>query len=79
MLEPFEGLGHGLTGYPGVRDVVFSQSANFLYYVLDLAHAQGSPVAAARTSRSFEREPRGRYDKAAKRALREAAGTLAVR
>ena len=44
-----------------------------------LAHAQGSPVAAARTSRSFEREPRGRYDKAAKRALREGAGTLAVR
>jgi dienelactone hydrolase len=61
VLEPFEGAGHGLA-QAGYGQVIYEQASYFLYSVLDLAHADGSPAAAARISARYER-----------RALREAA------
>jgi dienelactone hydrolase len=49
VLEPFEGAGHGLA-QAGHGQVIREQASYFLYSVLGLAHADGSPAAAARVS-----------------------------
>lgn len=59
VLEPFNGAKHGLVA--DFRDVIFSQSANFLYFALDLSHAAGVPAAAARAAAGAQRELRSRY------------------
>jgi dienelactone hydrolase len=53
FLQTFEGAGH--VPYAQFRDQIVSQSDYFFYSVLDLAHAQGQPAAAAR---AFERQLR---------------------
>jgi dienelactone hydrolase len=45
--EILEGAGHVPVGDPEFGPTIYSQSANFLYYVLDLAHAEGSPAGNA--------------------------------
>jgi dienelactone hydrolase len=45
FLEPLDGAGH--VPYAQFRDQILSQSDYFFYTVLDLAHAQGQPAAAA--------------------------------
>ena len=45
FLEPLDGAGH--VPYAQFRDQILSQSDYFFYDVLDLAHAQGQPAAAA--------------------------------
>lgn len=49
VLEPFAGAGHGLA-QAGHGQVIHEQASYFLYSVLGLAHADGSPAAAARVS-----------------------------
>lgn len=51
FLEPLDGAGH--VPYAQFRDLILSQSDYFFYSVLDLAHAQGQPPAAAR---AFDRK-----------------------
>ena len=51
FLEPLDGAGH--VPYAQFRDQILSQSDYFFYAVLDLAHAQGQPIAAAR---AFDRQ-----------------------
>jgi dienelactone hydrolase len=51
FLLRLNGAGH--VPYGQYRDLIVSQSVYFFYAVLDLAHAQGQPVAAAR---SFDRQ-----------------------
>jgi para-nitrobenzyl esterase len=53
FLEPLDGAGH--VPYAQFRDQILSQSDYFFYAVLDLAHAQGQPAAAAR---AFDRRAR---------------------
>lgn len=60
-LESFEGAGHGLV-QAGYGDVIYEQSDYFLYYVLDLAHAEGSPPGAARANAATAAELRARLD-----------------
>ena len=59
VLEPFPGAKHGLLA--DFRSVIFPQSANFLFYALDLAHAAGVPAAATRAAVDVQRELRSRY------------------
>ena len=61
FLEPFEGAGH--VPYAQNREQIVTQSDYFFYAVLDLAHAQGQPAAAARafarsTADAAEAHPR---------------------
>jgi dienelactone hydrolase len=51
FLEPLDGAGH--VPYVQFHDQIVSQSDYFFYAVLDLAHAQGQPTAAAA---SFDRQ-----------------------
>jgi dienelactone hydrolase len=51
FLELLDGAGH--VPYGQYHDLIVSQSDYFFYAVLDLAHAQGQPIAAAR---SFDRK-----------------------
>jgi dienelactone hydrolase len=50
-IEPLDGAGH--VPYAQFRDQILTQSDYFFYAVLDLAHAQGQPTAAAR---AFDRK-----------------------
>jgi dienelactone hydrolase len=59
--EVLDGAGH-VPVNPKYGPTIYSQTANFLYMTLDLAHAQGQPVAAARAfdaqmSRYAKRHP----------------------
>lgn len=61
FLEPFEGAGH--VPYAQNREQIVTQSNYFFYAMLDLAHAQGQPPAAARafarsTADAAEAHPR---------------------
>jgi len=60
VLEPFEGAGHGLVE-EGFGDVIFEQASYFLYGMLDLAHAEGQPAAAARALAPMERRLRAGF------------------
>ena len=60
FLEPFEGAGH--VPYSQNRDQILSQSDYFFYAVLNLAHAQGQPAAAAR---AFDRRVKALPDRTA--------------
>jgi dienelactone hydrolase len=60
VLEPFEGAGHGLVE-AGFGDLIFEQASYFLYGILDLAHAEGQPAAAARALAPMERRLRNAY------------------
>jgi para-nitrobenzyl esterase len=51
ILEPLEGAGH--VPYAQYHDLFAQQSDYFFYDFMDLAHAQGQPVAAAR---AFDRQ-----------------------
>ena len=55
VFEPLEGGGHVPMKQFG--DTIVTQSVNFSYAFLDLAHATGQPAAAAR---AFERQATGR-------------------
>lgn len=58
FLEPLQGAGH--VPYAQYREQIVSQSDYFFYSVLDLAHAQGQPPAAAR---AFDRSVAGQAAK----------------
>jgi predicted esterase len=51
FLEPLDGAGH--VPYVQYHDLIVNQTDYFFYDFLDLAHAQGQPVAAAR---AFDRQ-----------------------
>jgi dienelactone hydrolase len=65
FLEPLDGAPH--VPYGQYHDLIVNQSDYFFYDLLDLAHAQGQPVAAARASARRLRTLRKKYPRFAKR------------
>lgn len=68
VFEPLEGGGH--VPFTNFGDLMISQSVNFSYAVLDLAHAAGQPAAAARAFDAQVRRLRAQHPHAALGSLR---------
>lgn len=65
IFEPLEGGGH--VPFNDFGNLMISQSVNFAYAFMDLAHAAGQPAAAARAFSSEARRLRARHPDAARR------------